>query len=205
MSACTTPYAPSGLTGGFREQKIDETTYRVAFNGNGYTPRDMVWNYWIYRCAELTKSKGFSNFALSFDSDQVPKKTGFDEAAPLQDMATSKEVDSGSEIARTKSSGGTYYYYVPGHTVTTYHANGVVHMFGNAVPSEVEYYFRAQSILDSLRAYVSSNGKAAAPGREEIIKRAGVDASSLNAPSTDNPVRYGNGSLDDFKNLLPAR
>lgn len=65
LSGCTTAYGPHGFTGGYTETKIDDSTYRVVFNGNGQTSRDMVWYYWIYRCAELTTQNGYEFFIPS--------------------------------------------------------------------------------------------------------------------------------------------
>ena len=57
-TGCATPYGPAGLTGGYQETKIDDTTRQVAFKGNGKTPQDKVFNCWIYRCAALTAKSG---------------------------------------------------------------------------------------------------------------------------------------------------
>ncbi|MBF9263203.1 CC0125/CC1285 family lipoprotein [Paracidovorax cattleyae] len=49
------------MAGGYIDEKIDETHYRVKFDGNGSTSADRVWNFWLYRCAELTKEKGYTH------------------------------------------------------------------------------------------------------------------------------------------------
>jgi hypothetical protein len=203
LAGCTTPYAPSGPTGGFSESRIDDTTYRVRFSGNGNTTRDMVWNYWIYRCAELTKAKGYVHFALSFD--QTPKPVSQLDESPRQ-VADRDDAGDGGYL-KTKGGGGGYYYYSPGYsyTVTTYSANGIIHMYGNTVPMDVPYYLRAQTVLDSLKGYVLSGGRESAPSRDELLKRAGVDASATVRTSPINHIRYGDGGLDDFKDLLPAK
>lgn len=203
LSACATPYGPSGLAGGFKEQKIDEKTYRISFDGNGYTSKDMVWNYWIYRCAELTKAKGFVYFALSTDPAQARKLTGLDSNLFSQQKASLDQSENNAPVHQMKGAGGGY-YYMPGGTVTTYHAKGILHMFGETVPREVPYYLRAQVILDSLKAYVSSGGQAIAPGREELLKHASADSARPERRSLIHSIGHGDGSLDDFKHLLPA-
>lgn len=63
---CATAYQSSGFTGGYKDAKLDENTYRVSFQGNGMTSRETVEIYGLYRCAELTVERGFDYF-ISID------------------------------------------------------------------------------------------------------------------------------------------
>lgn len=64
LTACSTPYQPRGLLGGFSEARLDETTYQVSFKGNGYTSAETVQQYVLYRAAELTTQAGFDHFVI---------------------------------------------------------------------------------------------------------------------------------------------
>ena len=64
LSACVTPYAKSGLTGGYDEKELEPGIWRVIFAGNGYTSRETVQTFWLYRCAELTQEKGYDGFEI---------------------------------------------------------------------------------------------------------------------------------------------
>ena len=65
LSGCgSTPYQPSGATGGFREMQINTDVWRVTFSGNGYTTRESVQTYWLYRSAELALEKGYDGFEI---------------------------------------------------------------------------------------------------------------------------------------------
>jgi len=68
LSACASlpAYHPASSSGasGFSDQKIDETHYRVAFQGDASTPRHRVEDYLLYRAAELTDEKGFDYFVI---------------------------------------------------------------------------------------------------------------------------------------------
>ena len=171
LTGCATSYGPRGATGGYAEQQLDHTSYRVSFQGNGNTKGDMVWNYWIYRCAELTKQKGFDSFTLIVDHK---RKTG---AIPDEGALRQANLRSGDEGTAVKT-GGSYraptYYYSPGYTttITTYSASGIVTMYRDPLPSNVKVALKAQSILDSLKPYVESAGKEPAPKREDVIGRA---------------------------------
>jgi hypothetical protein len=70
LAACetATPYQPlaagNAVSGGFTDQKLDDTHYRVVFQGNSATSREQVENYLLYRAAELTVNQGFDWFEM---------------------------------------------------------------------------------------------------------------------------------------------
>ncbi len=70
LTACQTPYK-----GGAIERAVATNVYEVSFRGNGYTSGDMVWNYWIYRCAELTLEKGYTSFVINKDDPTIKKSS----------------------------------------------------------------------------------------------------------------------------------
>lgn len=76
LAGCTTatPYQPLGATrvqGGFTDQQLDATHFRVSFFGNSLTSRQQVENYLLYRAAELTLSRGYNCFTVvNHDSDK---------------------------------------------------------------------------------------------------------------------------------------
>jgi hypothetical protein len=70
LAACetATPYQPLArgtvVSGGYSDQMLDDTHFRVTFSGNDTTPREQVESYLLYRAAELTSSKGFDWFEM---------------------------------------------------------------------------------------------------------------------------------------------
>lgn len=65
LSGCmSTPYQPSGLTGGFSVLQIRDDVWRVRFGANGFTTRETAQTYWLYRAAELTLERGFDGFEV---------------------------------------------------------------------------------------------------------------------------------------------
>jgi hypothetical protein len=64
LQGCATGYQPLSARGGYSERRIADDIYEVVFSGNGKTPKATVDRYFIYRCAELTKQKGFKYFAI---------------------------------------------------------------------------------------------------------------------------------------------
>src|SRR4051794_15200670 len=96
LAGCATPYKANGLGGGFVDERIDDNAYSVAFHGNSLAKHERVWNFWFYRCAELTREKGYSAFAV----------------APGSPAA--KTSDNGSPWLAVKGGGYVpHYYYAP--------------------------------------------------------------------------------------------
>lgn len=52
-ASCATGYKKYGLTGGYKNEKIAENTFRVEYQGNGSTSKALVKHYWNMRANEL--------------------------------------------------------------------------------------------------------------------------------------------------------
>jgi hypothetical protein len=82
--ACNTPtpYQPlaSGnpVSGGYTDQMLDDTHFRVTFSGNDMTSRQQVETYLLYRAAELTTAKGFDWFEIADRQTQNTSQTFVD-------------------------------------------------------------------------------------------------------------------------------
>jgi hypothetical protein len=64
ITACSTPYQPNGLGGGYSDTKLNDNTYMVSFRGNGYTGSATLFNLILRRAADLTAQNGYSYFAI---------------------------------------------------------------------------------------------------------------------------------------------
>lgn len=64
LAGCATAYELENATGGYSDFLEEDTTYRVRFKGNNYTPRDQVEDFLLYRCAELTDQLGYDHFLM---------------------------------------------------------------------------------------------------------------------------------------------
>jgi hypothetical protein len=75
--ATPTPYAPTNAQGyGFREQRIENDRYVVAFSGNSATPAELVADSALRRAADLTLSQGFDWFEVVSRSDDISRSRG---------------------------------------------------------------------------------------------------------------------------------
>lgn len=107
-AACSTPYQAKGYRGGFSETKLADDVYRVRFKGNGYTSRERVEDFVMYRAAELTIGAGYEFF-------------GF----------TSSEMDTATSISASTNS---YSGQVQISTVRRHEGIGTIRMLRKKVP-----------------------------------------------------------------------
>lgn len=65
LSACATPYGKYGLLGGFTDSRIDENTFSISVDTNGFTSQQTTSMQALYRAAELTVENGFDYFFIA--------------------------------------------------------------------------------------------------------------------------------------------
>jgi hypothetical protein len=53
LTGCATPYQPKGFKGGYSDFVVRDGVYGITVNGNGYTGRDTLMQYWHRRAREL--------------------------------------------------------------------------------------------------------------------------------------------------------
>lgn len=177
-----TNYGRLGVRGGYTETRIDENHYSVTFHGNGLASKERVWYFWIYRCAELTKSKGFTHFDIDSaakTSRWVPANEGW-QYRPAQWNPPA----AGDDVRAVKAA----YIYIPAApAVPKWSGSAVIAMYNEPMPPELRRSFRAQSILDDLAPFVRSQGKEPPPSRDTLLRRAYTPGNP--SPSPQEPLR----------------
>ncbi len=73
VAGCATSYQPKSFTGGYQDFRIGPNVFRVRFEGNGYTSKERVTEFFYRRCAEVARANGFDYFILEAanSDDQV--------------------------------------------------------------------------------------------------------------------------------------
>jgi len=66
LAACATARSPAAvaLADGFRDQRLDDSHFRVSFTGRDAPPRGPVDRYLLYRAADLTVGEGYDWFEM---------------------------------------------------------------------------------------------------------------------------------------------
>ena len=177
LSSCATPYAPQNLTGGYSDTKVDENHYRVKFAGNGHASSERVWNFWFYRCAELTREKGSTHFTVL-----RPGQTLSELREPPRRLAIYRPDTAGGMI-NTKGGGGGVIVvpqFYGGQRITTWSSDAVVSMHRTPLPEYI-VMIDAQTVLDQLAPYIKSDGRTTPVPRAELYQR----AATMNRPVSD--------------------
>ena len=202
LAGCATGYGPQGYTGGYIDTKIEEDVYRIRYSGNGMTSRDKVWQYWIYRCAELTTQKGYSHFMLLKTGEPVPAPQADSSPAAGHAYQRASAGDEGDPLSRATPAAtrsAPIYIFTPSTPVIKYANEGSIKMVNNPAAYPGRTMLRADVILKLVGPYVQTGGKTRAPSEQELLKAAIVTAPGTPAA----PPTKGRVTLDDLKYLLP--
>ena len=143
LTSCATPYQPKGLSGGYSQVQLDNNSARVQFKGNGYTSRERVEVFVLYRCAELTVERGYDYFVI--DKQDTENRQ--------QSFQTTPETFN----ATTTGSRGFYSTtgtYTPGQSITFNKrtATAVIKMFKGEKPVDLSGSFAARELMDNLQS-----------------------------------------------------
>jgi hypothetical protein len=184
LASCATPYAPTGITGGFDAKELREDVYRVSFSGNGYTTNETAQTYWLYRCAELALEKGYYGFEILSDmrfakrhpadgvdewADQrnklatthlMPVAASAEElaaATPWRLGATTERSDNMAAGRVRVAHGGTF-IYVPSYSYAAPRPafEGDIHLLKRPFEPAPPKLFAANALKEALEGYVTS-------------------------------------------------
>jgi hypothetical protein len=181
LASCATPYAQQGLTGGFDVQELRPDVFRISFQGNGYTSRETVQVYWLYRCAQLALEKGFAGFEILSDMQFVMQRPpAEDRARPALSSSVASlrtripvspaeaadaalwrvgvgrqfEFASRTEEPIRLARGGAVFFYGGGGGVPKPAIEGDVHFISTPVESAPPKVFNAKALRDQLEPIV---------------------------------------------------
>jgi hypothetical protein len=62
---CATPFQQKGFRGGYADARVAHDTVLVSFKGNGFTSKERVQLYLLYRCAQVTQQYGYDYFIVT--------------------------------------------------------------------------------------------------------------------------------------------
>jgi hypothetical protein len=180
LASCATPYVQSGLIGGFDVKELRPDVFRVSFQGNGFTTKESVQVYWLYRCAELALEKGFTGFEILSDMQFSMRRPATDDPArpklssAVASLRTRIPVSPGEvadiavwpaqtdlasrsiEPIRMAHGGGAIIFYGGGGSVPKPAIEGDVHFFSGPVESSPPKIFNARALKAQLEPLVTA-------------------------------------------------
>ena len=195
LAACSTPYQRQGLhipRGGYAESRIDANTYYVEFKGNGYTPRQTVETFLLYRCAELTTEAGYDYFVL-LGTDTEAKQFSYTTPGTYQATTVGSATAFGNMASGSATTTGTY---TPGLTIpiSKYGATATIKLFKGNKPADNPAAFNANEVLHYLGPAVGQSPPARSasirPGVQSPLAPEAVSTPAsppLPAPSPTSP------------------
>lgn len=149
LASCATSYGAKGLFGGFEEQRIDDTTLRVHFQGNGFTSRQTVETYTLRRCAELTRQNGFDWFVVVDGETEVGDtqihsgNTSSSHTSGVAGLNSLGNVDYGSNTTTWTGPSSTV-------NVRKYDSAVMIKMFHGEKPADVFNAYVADEVIANL-------------------------------------------------------
>src|SRR5271166_6444041 len=147
-ASCATPYQQHSLRGGYDDSRIDSNTVLVSFKGNGYTPKDRVQTYMLYRCAEVTTNAGYDYFVIVSSDDEV-KEGAINLPGSYSSTTTASVYGFGNSAVGSANTQGTYY---PSQSIP-YHKHAVqalIKMYKGDKPANNSAAFNAKEVLTFL-------------------------------------------------------
>jgi hypothetical protein len=179
LASCATPYADQGLLGGFDIKELRPDVSRVKFQGNGYSSRESIQVYWLYRCAELALEKGYAGFEILSDMQFVMRRPQMDDTewSPLRSTVASlrtripvtpdqvaeaswrAQTDLASRPAepiRMAHGGAIFIYGGGGASIPMPSIEGDVHFLTGPVESAPPKVFNAKALRDQLEPIVKA-------------------------------------------------
>lgn len=106
LVGCATPYGPHQIAGGYSEVRIQNDTFRIVFDGNGFIHKSAVEYYALVRAAELTLQNGRDYFRVLGGDADVRTINVF---IPGQTFATSNTYGTGYAHASAYPIGRSVY------------------------------------------------------------------------------------------------
>ncbi len=148
LSACATPYGKYGIAGGYTDSRIDENTFSISVDTNGFTNQQTTSMHAMYRAAELTVENGYDYFVIINDSKNP---TGMTMNMPGSAHTTINSFGS-TATARTT--------YTPGAAIPMVFPNStlVIKSFKGNKPTDAANAYDARSVMAYLGPQIGVDG-----------------------------------------------
>jgi hypothetical protein len=136
---------------GYRETRLTETQYRVAFRGRRSTPADEVRDFALLRAAEVTLQNGYDWFeVVSSNTDTQARER----LSASTDMVPTHHVSRSCGLLGCTTA--VHSGYVGVHVMTTetdsYHTSAVEFTMGKGKPNNPSRVYNAAELASSIRA-----------------------------------------------------
>ena len=147
LFACATPYGEKGIHGGFTDSQIDQNTFSVSVDTNGFTSQQTTSMHALYRAAELTVEHGFDYFVIA---DDASTSTLVATAVPGDTMGSTAGIVSHPPI-----SGRTSTPYTPTTVVPVFpNSTLIIKTFKGSKPEGALNTYDARAVMEHLGSQI---------------------------------------------------
>lgn len=148
LSACATPYGKYGIAGGYTDSRIDENTFSISVDTNGFTNQQTTSMHGLYRAAELTVENGYDFFVIVSDA-QNP--AGMSMAMPGSSNTTINSYGSRATATTTYTPGAIVPVVFPNSSLT-------IKSFKGSKPTDNPRAYDARSVMTYLGPQIGVGG-----------------------------------------------
>ena len=144
LSGCATPYGKYGIAGGYTDARIDENTFSISVDNNGFTTQQTTSMHALFRAAELTVENGFDHFVIASGTNNT---TSMAMTMPSTSTSTTTmNVYGSTAYANTTTT------YAPTTVVPIYFPNStlVIKSFQGPKPKGASNAYDARSVMKFL-------------------------------------------------------
>ncbi|MGZ3790090.1 MAG: CC0125/CC1285 family lipoprotein [Bacteriovorax sp.] len=139
LVSCSTPYQKLGKRGGYSEEKINDRVYKVSFQGNTRTTDEVVYKYFLRRCAEIALEHHYTHFTIIETEDKSKSAVVTSEGSPK----------SQKRITTMRYSGSTNYSPTEYKNITKHIIEGKIALFKEG--EEPVNAFKVDEVLKDVR------------------------------------------------------
>jgi hypothetical protein len=158
VAGCATPYQQHGFRGGYSDARIGQDSVLVSFKGNGYTSKERVQLYLLYRCAEVTRQYGYDYFVVTSGGTEgkVSYLSNYSATTAASAYGTG---NSAFGSAHTSGSGTT----IP---INKYGTDAMIKMFKGHKPPDDPNAYDARETLQYLGPQLKLSPNEPTPGKD---------------------------------------
>jgi hypothetical protein len=173
-----------GFSGGFSDVRLDSNTFQVSFRGNGYTSRQTVETFALYRCAELTAQAGFDTFVIVGGDTQAAQVLW-----QMPGYYSSTTMVSGTTVGgMTVGTANTWGTYTPGPVIPIRKYEAMIVFKAFKGPKGSAQAFDAREVMSYLGSRVGQTAAIAPPPRATSTEPIPPAAPATTPTSATTPV-----------------
>lgn len=194
LVGCATTYHAKGPNGGYSDKRISDSAYVVSFRGKGFASYERVYNFWMYRCAELTLSHGYTLFSIQPNQPVAQQTPAGTQPATDEERGKARAIKAAFFVAPTP--------FAP--TATDVSFSATVVMYHGPLAPEIVWALDAQKIQAALKPFILSDDDAQIPEMANLfepalVAHALIETGGAQARSGATPTT-ADGGLAPLKN-----